>query len=82
MNNSNRDLLVLFNQGLMTPQALEHEVGMLHELLYKVEQIDNLVTAFEVIDLVRYSVSSQSIRIKKYFRHRSPRPFIFLSNKN
>ena len=32
MNKSNRDLLVLFNQEIMTPQAIEHEVELLHQL--------------------------------------------------
>jgi hypothetical protein len=38
MNKSNRDLLVLFKEELMSPQAIEHEVEMLHELLYDVEK--------------------------------------------
>jgi len=38
MNKLNRDLLVLFNQELMTPQAIEHEVELLHQLLYNVEK--------------------------------------------
>ena len=45
MNKSNRDLLVLFKQDLMTPQAIEHEVGWLHELLFTVERLDNFATA-------------------------------------
>ena len=43
MNKFNRDLLVLFKEELMNPQAIEHEVEMLHELLYSVERIDNLI---------------------------------------
>jgi hypothetical protein len=51
MNRINRDLLVLFNQELMSPQAIEHQVDLLHELLYDVERMDNLVIAHEIIDL-------------------------------
>ena len=32
MNKFNRDLLVLFKEELMNPQAIEHEVELLHEL--------------------------------------------------
>ena len=41
MNNPNRDLLVLFNQELMTPQSIEHEVELLHQLLYTIERVEN-----------------------------------------
>ena len=51
MNRMNRDLLVLFNQELLSPQAIEHEVELLHELLHSVERLDNLVVAQEILDL-------------------------------
>ena len=82
MNKSNRDLLVLFNQELMTPQALEHEVVLLHELLYKVEQIDNLVIAHEILDLHRYKVVSNPLALRKFVKQRQEKPFVFLNNKN
>ena len=58
MNKFNRDLLVLFKEELMNPQAIEHEVEMLHELLYSVERIDNLIVAHEVINLNKYKIVS------------------------
>jgi hypothetical protein len=82
MNNPNRDLLVLFNQELMTPQALEHEVSLLHELLFTVERVDNLVVAHELIDLNKYKVTNKPVEIKKFIRLKKDRPFIFLNNKN
>jgi hypothetical protein len=82
MNNSNRDLLVLFNQELMSPQALEHEVILLHELLYKVEQVDNIIIAHELLDLQRYKVVSQELKLRKYIKRRQDKPFVFLNNKN
>ncbi len=54
----NRDLLVLFNQELLSPQAIEHEVELLHELLFVVERLDNLVTAHEILDLNKSSIFS------------------------
>lgn len=82
MNKSNRDLLVLFNQELMTPQALEHEVGLLHELLFLVERLDNLVIAHELIDLNKFKVFTKHLVVKNYIRLKKDKPFVFLNNKN
>ena len=82
MNKSNRDLLVLFKEELMSPQAIEHEVELLHELLYSVEQIDNLVTAHEVINLNNYKIQNQYNIIRNTIRRKELKPFIFLNNKN
>lgn len=82
MNKSNRDLLVLFKEELMSPQAIEHEVEMLHELLYAVEKIENLIIAHEVINLNNYKIQNQSHIIRNTIRRRELKPFIFLNNKN
>ncbi len=82
MNKSNRDLLVLFNQELMSPQALEHEVNLLHDLLFNVESIDNLVVAHEIIDLNKYRIYSKPVMIKAHIRLKKDKPFVFLNNKN
>jgi hypothetical protein len=82
MNKSNRDLLVLFKEELMSPQAIEHEVEMLHELLYAVERIENLIIAHEVINLNRYKVYNQYNIIRRNIRRKELQPFVFLNNKN
>lgn len=82
MNKSNRDLLVLFKQELMTPQAIEHEVSWLHELLFNVERLENFVKAHELIDLNRYKISNTVFDIKKNVRRKKDQPFVFLNNKN
>ena len=82
MNNANRDLLVLFNQGLMTPQSIEHEVELLHQLLYSIEKVENLIITHEVIDLNKYKVSNKPMLLRKLFRQREQKPFVFLSCKN
>ncbi len=82
MNKSNRDLLVLFNQELMTPQSIEHEVELLHKLLYTIERVENLITAHEVMDLNKYKVSNKPLLLRKLFRQRELKPFIFLNCKN
>ena len=78
----NRDLLVLFNQELMTPKALEHEVNKLHELLFKVERTDNVAIAYELIDLNKYKVIRTHHIVKTHIRSKKEKPFIFLNNRN
>lgn len=82
MNNANRDLLVLFNQELMTPQSIEHEVELLHQLLYSIEKIENLITAHEVIDLNKYKVSNTPFVLRRIFRQKELKSFVFLNCKN
>lgn len=82
MNRINRDLLVMFNQELMSPQAMENEVEMLHELLFTVERLDNLVTTHEIIDLNKYRVINDDIILRKIIRLQELKPFIFLNCKN
>jgi hypothetical protein len=82
MNNPNRDLLVLFNQELMTPQSIEHEVELLHELLYSVESVENFVTAHEIFDLNKYKIISKPGQLRVIIRQRILKPFVFLNCKN
>ena len=72
----------MFKEELMTPQAIEHEVGMLHDLLYTVEKIENLVIAHEVINLNKYKIQNQFNIIRNTIRKKVLKPFVFLSNKN
>lgn len=82
MNNINRDLLVMFNQELMSPQAIEQQVGLLHELLYKVEKMDNLAVAHEVIDVNKHKVIGKFAIIKETIKQQDLKPFVFLNCKN
>jgi len=82
MKKPNRDLLVLFKQELMTPQAIEHELDSLHELLFDVERIDNFVSAHELIDLNKYKIIKTDFDIKRVIRSRKESPFVFLNNVN
>jgi len=72
----------LFNQELLSPQAIEHEVELLHELLQIVERLDNLVTAHEIIDLKKYKVINKTLILRDTFRKQELKPFIFLNCKN
>lgn len=82
MNRMNRDLLVLFNQELLSPQAIEHEVELLHELLFTVERMDNLVIAHEILDFNKYKVINKSVILRDTIQKQDLKPFIFLNCKN
>jgi hypothetical protein len=82
MNKSNRDLLVLFKEDMMSPQAIEHEVELLHELLYLVERIENLVVAHEVINVNKYKIQNDLHLVRETIRTKKLKPFVFLNNKN
>lgn len=64
MDKFNRDLLVLFKEK-SNPQTIEHEVELLHELLFYVEKIDNLISAYEVINVNKYQISSNKKVVKE-----------------
>ena len=82
MNRMNRDLLVLFNQELLSPQAIEHEVELLHELLHIVERLDNLVIAHEILDLNKYKVIKRTMVLRNIIGKQELKPFVFLNCKN
>ncbi len=80
---SNRDLLVLFRQRLMSQQDIDREVMQLNELLFTTERLDNFVQAHEIIDLNRYKIITKQVEIKKLIRQKKlNKPFVFFNNKN
>ncbi|MEO7802038.1 MAG: hypothetical protein ABIR81_08565 [Ginsengibacter sp.] len=66
----------------MTPQAIEQQVERLHELLYGVEKVDNIITAHEIINVNKHKIFNDSVRLKNVFRRKELKPFVFLNNKN
>jgi hypothetical protein len=82
MNNSNRDLLVLFNHNVMTPQAIEHEVEQLHGILYVVESINNVIAAHEVIDANRRRRITDHNTLLYIFGQKEVKPFTFIGCRN
>jgi hypothetical protein len=82
MSPQNRDLLVLTKKESMNPGELEHEIELLVDLLYHVENMDVFSTANEVIDLNRYKIIQKRRQIQQLVRERKLKPFVFISNKN
>jgi hypothetical protein len=73
---------VLFKEDMMSPQAIEHEVELLHELLYNVERLENLTIAHEVININKYKIQNQVNIVRETIRRKVLKPFVFLNNKN
>ena len=81
MDKFNRDLLVLFKEK-SNPKSIEHEVELLHELLFYVEKIDNLITSYEVVNINKYKISSNAKLVRETLGNKVLKPFVFLNNKN
>ncbi len=82
MHSPNRDLLVLTKNGTLNARELEHEVELLHELLYHVENMEVFCVANEVIDITRHKIRSKSHQVLRVAGRRILKPFLFISNKN
>jgi hypothetical protein len=75
MNTPNRDLLVLAHKANLTQVELEHEVELLHELLFVVENTTHFCVAHELIDINRYRIINNHLAIQSYIS-------VFISCKN
>ena len=73
--------MVLFKEK-SNPQSIEHEVELLHELLFYVEKIDNLITTYEVVNINKYKISSNAKLVRETLGNKVLKPFVFLNNKN
>jgi len=82
MTPRNRDLLVLTKKETMKPGELEHEVELLVDILYHVEQMDVFCVANELIDLNRYKIIQKPHLIRQAVREKKLKPFVFISNNN
>lgn len=81
MDRFNRDLLVMFKEQ-SNPQTIENEVEQLHELLFAVEKIENVVKAHEVININKRKILSSKKLIMETLKHKKLKPFVFLNNMN
>lgn len=82
MRSPNRDLLVLTKNGTLNASELEHEVELLHELLYHVENMEVFCVANEVIDVSRHKILVKPYQVLRVAGRRIMKPFTFINNKN
>ncbi len=80
MINSNRTLLVLFKNQLMSEKSFELEVEYLNEVLSATETPEQFCQAHELVD--RNRITSRKEKILKASRHFNLKSFRFLVNKN
>lgn len=81
-HNQRRDLLVMLNNEHRSQQAIDHEVKWLHAVLFHIEELDNFCKAHEVLDLNRYKVINNIIKVRKIVVRKTMKAFEFVSNKN
>jgi len=81
MDKFNRDLLVLFKEE-SNQKSIEHEVELLHELLFYVEKLENVALAYEVINVNKYKIYSDKKIVHEIMKEMNLKPFIFLNNLN
>lgn len=81
MKKFNRELLVLLKEET-NPQAIEHEVEQLHELLFDVEQTESMIVAHELINVNKRKITSGSKKLKAVLKMPELLPFVFLNNLN
>lgn len=82
MKSAKRDLLVLSKNVSADKRQMELEVEKLHELLLHVESLENFCIANEIIDLNRYRIIENPIKIQRVVSKSKMKPFLFINNKN
>jgi hypothetical protein len=82
MKSSKRDLLVLSRKASTDQRGLELEIEMLHNLLFTAESIENFCIANEIIDINRYKVICEPLKIQKIISKNRIKAFQFINNKN
>ena len=78
----NRDIIMVSSRALHSEEAFNHEVEVLKELLYTVEDMYNIAACTEIFDLNRYRVDRKTENIVRLLCEKQLRPFIFISNRN
>jgi hypothetical protein len=66
----------------MDETSFYHEVEVLKDLLYAVENVFNVARSTEVIDLNIYRISSKKFTVVRQLCEPQPHPFVFIVNKN
>ena len=82
MKNLNRDLLVITKKNGLDRNELEQTIIGLNTVLYEAESLTNICLANEVFDLNKYKKYTSKNDVAFYIKHKSNKPFIFISSKN
>lgn len=82
MRSSKRDLLVLSKKDPNNQKEMELEVEKLHELLFLAESIENFCLVSEIIDINRYKIIEEPLKMQRMLLKKKLKPFQFVNNKN
>jgi hypothetical protein len=82
MKPASRDLLVLSRNVTIDKIEMEREVEKLNKILLEAESLSNFCVVNEIIDVNRYRIIDNPIKIERMIRQNKIKPFIFISNKN
>ncbi len=82
MKAPNRDLLVLTGKVTMNAEEFEHQLELLNDLLYDVENLNVFCTANEIIDISKNKIIQKQHVIQRLIKHKKLKPFVFINNKN
>ncbi len=82
MKNGNRDLLVLTKNLAPSNIEMEHEIELLNNLLFGIENLQHFCVAHEIIDINKYKIIQKTHLIQQLISEKNHKPFVFLCNKN
>ncbi len=82
MQAANRDLLVLTNVALLTPEERDKQVANLHSILYLIENWASFCTAHEILDINRLKIITKPHLMQKVISEPKVKAFVFINNKN
>ena len=77
-----RDVLIVSKLSYLSNSALEIELDRITRLLYNVETSQNYYQAIEIIDLPRYRIIKNPLKVKEALHRQPAKPFVFICNKN
>lgn len=77
-----RELVILSPHGKYNDQHLEKQTLWLHELLDRVETIQNYIPSIEFMNVHRGGISNNPIRVEMALRRKKLGSFQFLIHKN
>ena len=78
--NLHRNLLVIFNTGLLDEDGIRQETQCLQQILLQMESVEQFCIAHELVD--RNRITSRKNKMIAAARHYRLRPFRFFINKN
>jgi hypothetical protein len=80
MLSSGRNLLLVFNSGLLDEKGMQKQIACLNDVLQNTESPDQFCRVHELVN--RNRITSNKRKIWKEAGHFRLRPFRFLINKN